>query len=93
MNITINGDIYITNYGQPINEIVGEELDFDYDDLDCGDDCNGDCELCDLCEDDGKITLGELVEQYAIEISDNECTCPECIESILWELVEDILIN
>ena len=90
--ITINGDIYITNYGQPINEIVGEEQEFDYDELDC----DGDCELCacDECnEDDEKITLGELVEYYAQEISDNECTCPECIESILWELVEDILIN
>lgn len=90
--ITINGDVYITNYGQPINEIVGDELEFD-DDLGCDGDCDGNCEDYDLDEEDEKITLGEWIGYYAQEISDNECTCPECIESILWELVEDILIN
>lgn len=33
--ITINGDIYITNYGQTLDELVGEELPFNHvDDID-----------------------------------------------------------
>lgn len=93
--ITINGDVYITNYGKPINEIVGEEFDFDYDDLDC----NDDCELCDLCEDDDEVEIEfdlrnderfvmypqeyiDLLSRTVKEIYKTD-GCPACIAEIL----------
>lgn len=101
--ITINGDVYVTNYGQPINEIVGDELPFD----DCGLDYDLDCELCDLDEEDEveiefDLRDDERFEDYTDEyvelLSDfvkeayKTDFCPHCLAS-LFDLFLEIYLD
>lgn len=87
MNITINGDIYITNYGQSLNELT-EGTDFDDFDEYC--DCN-DCDCFeDFDEEDDYIFLmDEIVDMYA-DLLSNECACEECTKDILLEFLSDV---
>lgn len=92
MNITINGDIYITNYGQTLDELT-EGMEFDefgeFDDCDC-DYCD-DCTFCDCdCEDGDFIDpLEVLIEEYA-ELLVDDCSCFDCIEEILEYFLVDV---
>ena len=102
MNITINGDIYITNYGQTLDEIArnNEDLDlpFDYDDKDndyctC---CIDDCEDCELYEDEDEeeVDIDELVDDLTSIYADilcGEICCPECTKNILINLIRDLV--
>ena len=53
MNITINGDIYITNYGQTLDELVETETETEVDtedELDCDNNYSEECEDCGFCD-------------------------------------------
>lgn len=79
--ITINGDVYITNYGQPINEIVGDELEFD-DNLDC----DGNCELCDSCEED---EYDDVEIEFDLRDDDRFADYPDEYIELLSSFVEE----
>lgn len=93
--ITINGDIYITNYGQPLNELAEDKQFEDFDELDC----DGDCEDCDLyesdeCDDEEELSIEEIVDKlttFYAEILSDGCICPECIKKILIDYTKDML--
>ena len=86
MNITINGDIYITNYGQSLNELT-EGTDFD----DFEDDyCDCDCDDFDDFEDEYIFLMDETVDMYVDLLSD-VCACEECTKDILLEFLSDII--
>ena len=103
MNITINGDIYITAYGQTLDEIVGnnEDLDLPFDFLDDEDDyCEESCDDCN-CEDcgfyeeeDEGTDIDEIVDEltsiYA-DILDDVCECFDCRKSALTDLIKDFV--
>ena len=83
MKITINGDIYITNYGQTLDELTeGMEFD-DYDYCDC------DCEDFDE-EDDYIFLIDEVVDMY-VDLLSEECTCEDCTKDILLEFLSDVI--
>ena len=91
MNITINGDIFITNYGQTLDELAGytdfDDEEFDY--CDCCD-CDYDC-FEDFDEEDAYIFLmDETVDMYVDLLSD-VCACEECKKDILLEFLSDVI--
>ena len=97
MKITINGDIYITNYGQTLDELT-EGMEFDefgkfddeeYDYCDCCDydyDCFEDFDE----EDDYIFLMDEVVDMY-VDLLSEECTCKDCTKDILLEFLSDII--
>lgn len=103
MNITINGDIYITNYGQPINDIVGDsedtDLPFDFftdDEEEYCNCCNDDCEDCEFYEgEDEDRSVDKIVDEltsiYADILTDSECLCPECTKDVLVQMIRDFV--
>lgn len=89
MNITINGDVYITNYGQKLSELT-EGAEFD--DFDCDDDCE--CCGCE-CDYENNMFLDPLeilVEEYA-EILAGEEICFDCAKAILENFAYDLISN
>ena len=91
MKITINGDIYITNYGQTLDELTeGMEFDdFDNEEFDYCDDCDCDCFESFDEEDDYIFLMDEIVDMYA-DLLSNECACEECTKDILLEFLSDV---
>ncbi len=95
MNITINGDIYITNYGQTLDELT-EGMEFDefegYCDCDDFEDdyCDCDCDdFDDFYEDEYIFLMDEIVDMY-VNLLSEECTCEECTKDILLEFLSDV---
>lgn len=84
MNITINGDIYITNYGQTLDELT-EGMEFDdfgeFDDCDCFEDFDEDAYI---------FLMDEMVDMYVDLLSD-VCACEECKKDILLEFLSDVI--
>lgn len=107
MNITINGDIYITNYGQTLDEIVGNNEEYDLPSDFLTDDeedsycnvCNDDCEDCGLYDSDDRynddeIDIDELVDALTdvyAEELSDSCLCPECVKDLLVEFIRDFI--
>lgn len=104
MNITINGDIYITNYGQTLDEIVGNNKDvelptFSFDDEDdyCDESCDDcDCEDCEFYEDEEyeETDIDELVDDitdFYTEILCEDFCCPECTKKILVDMIHGFI--
>lgn len=90
--ITINGDIYITNYGQTLDELVETETEVDTEDeLDCDNNYSEECED----EEDYKASIEEIIDEltsfYAEILSNDDCLCPECIKKILIDYTMDFL--
>ena len=76
--ITINGDIYITNYGQPLNELAEDEQFEDFDELDC----DGDCEDCDLyesdeCDDDEELPFTDVEVEFDLSKDERFANYPK----------------
>lgn len=95
MNITINGDIFITNYGQTLDELTeGMEFDdfgeFDDEEYDYCDDCDCDC-FEDFDEEDDYIFLMDEVVDMYVDLLSEECTCEDCTKDILLEFLSDII--
>lgn len=97
MNITINGDVYITNYGQTLDELT-EGMEFDdfgeFDDCDCDycDDCTFcDCDCEDFDEEDDYIFLMDEVVDMYVDLLSEECTCEDCTKNILLEFLSDVI--
>ncbi|HZJ79841.1 MAG TPA: hypothetical protein VFC69_04615, partial [Dysgonamonadaceae bacterium] len=93
MNITINGDVYITNYGQTLDELT-EGMEFDefgeFDDCDYCDDCDYDF-FEDFDEEDDYIFLmDEIVDMY-VDLLSEGCTCEECTKDILLEFLSEVI--
>ena len=77
MNITINGDVYITNYGQTLDELVGEDVnipfdDFNDDDEDCDDDCDGNCYDCEYGDEDDDDEDDEEDDKIEFDLMEDE---------------------
>ena len=87
MNIRINGDILITNYGQSLNELT-EGTDFDDFDEYC--DCNDCDDIEDFDEDAYIFLMDETVDMYVDLLSD-VCACEECKKDILLEFLSDVI--
>lgn len=83
--ITINGDIYITNYNQSLDELIGDELDMPFSDIDWDETL---CEDCDDCDDFEADAIEDLIDEY-VELLTESCLCPDCIKSIIVDLLMD----
>ena len=94
MNITINGDIYITNYGQTLDELTEGVIfdDFDDEEFDYCDYCDCDCDYFEDSdeEDDHIFLMDEVVDMY-VDLLSEGCTCEECTKDILLEFLSDII--
>lgn len=106
MNITINGDIYITNYGQTLDEIVGNNDDLensfnffiDDEDGDCEGNCNDcdfdDCEFYEEDDEDEETDIDEIVDDitdFYTEILCEDFCCPECTKKILVDMIHGFI--
>lgn len=89
MNITINGDIYITNYGQTLDELTKGVIFDDFDDCDDCTFCDCDCEDDDE-EDDNIFLMDKIVDMY-VDLLSEECACEDCTKNILLEFLSDVI--
>lgn len=86
MSIVINGNVYISGYDKSLDDF-DSELD-DFDNFEDEDGCDGNCEDCQLDEDEDKYDL--LLDKYA-NLIQNNCICTSCLKELLDKFTDEFL--
>lgn len=84
MEIIINGDVFITNYGEPL-DFIDEDYEFEDEyDVEDKDDCI--CIDCYECDE----FIDNMLDDYTYMILEDDI-CPDRVKMILIDFIEEIL--